>query len=272
MRLCRLNHHHTRILHGHDACNRPSPVGERAFTLIEVVVTIAIIALLAVLLMPVLKLARSSAQRAGDLSNLRSHVAVFTQYAGDFADQWPYFTDPQATYSVIRNEHYRISFEMYHFLSSIFWNIALADAYYDGEFRSRHFVPAASWSIGFTSPFEYSCSFIARPEYWNRSTRLVGAGQWGSTRIDQVLVPEKKVLILETLNAVGDAGQVESVWAGRNRPAVGMTDGSASMERHERFFAGYFRGDGVDNRDQGHLYQEAPPLHTIDGVRGRDLR
>lgn len=56
----------------------------RAFTLVELLVAIAIIAILAAILLPVLSRAKASGQRTACLNNLKQIAAGVHMYAGDF--------------------------------------------------------------------------------------------------------------------------------------------------------------------------------------------
>ena len=66
----------------------------RAFTLIESLVTVAVIGVLVSLVMVGVASARSRARAAASLSNLRTHAQVMSAYAGDWKDCWPLFTEP----------------------------------------------------------------------------------------------------------------------------------------------------------------------------------
>jgi prepilin-type N-terminal cleavage/methylation domain-containing protein/prepilin-type processing-associated H-X9-DG protein len=61
----------------------------RAFTLVELLVVIGIIAILIAILLPTLAKSRESARRAACLSNLRQVHTAFFLYAGNYKDQVP---------------------------------------------------------------------------------------------------------------------------------------------------------------------------------------
>ncbi len=68
---------------------RKTPVVASAFTLIELLVVIAIIAALAALLLPALSAAKTKAQKAGCLNNLRQMGLAWTMYTHDHQDLVP---------------------------------------------------------------------------------------------------------------------------------------------------------------------------------------
>jgi prepilin-type N-terminal cleavage/methylation domain-containing protein/prepilin-type processing-associated H-X9-DG protein len=83
-----------------EAARVKPPIGEcltmrrnRAFTLIELMIVIAIIGVLIGLLMPAVSGARESARKAACTSNLRQIGAGLMAYAGDNNRRLPYFTD-----------------------------------------------------------------------------------------------------------------------------------------------------------------------------------
>jgi len=66
----------------------------KAFTLIEVIVVVTIIAVLAAILFPVFARAKASAKQATCLSNLKQIGAAMTMYMGDSDGVFPHAVDP----------------------------------------------------------------------------------------------------------------------------------------------------------------------------------
>ena len=73
---------------------------KRGFTLIEILVVIAIIALLAAIIFPVLATARGKARAAVCQSNLKQLGTAMTMYIADY-ERYPYAVDPSDKYSNI---------------------------------------------------------------------------------------------------------------------------------------------------------------------------
>ena len=74
--------------------------GKRYFSLIELLIVIAIVAILAGLLLPALNQARDKARSTGCINNLKQLGLAFFQYAGDHSDMLPqadYYTGRGST-------------------------------------------------------------------------------------------------------------------------------------------------------------------------------
>ena len=66
----------------------------RAFTLVEILVVIAIIGVLAAILFPTFALVREKSRRTSCLSNLKQIGAAMEMYKADFDGRFPYAVDP----------------------------------------------------------------------------------------------------------------------------------------------------------------------------------
>ena len=75
-----------------------SPPHRRAFTLVELLIVIAIIALLAAILFPVFAQAREKARQTSCVSNLRQIGLATLMYAGDYDETLPLYTYDYLTY------------------------------------------------------------------------------------------------------------------------------------------------------------------------------
>jgi len=237
------------------------------FTLIETLISCALIAMLIGLLLPALGDVRRASRRAVSTANLRSHAQIFAAYTGDWKDTYPYFTTATATSSVVRNPARDIAWVVPFFGAHLSWHIALADGYYEGDHTSRAFRPPSRGDVspGYTA-YWYPCAFIASPAFWRPETRE-GPHQRGPTRVDQVLFSSSKALLVESDVVVPN----EHVQL-RPRINAACTDGSAA-DRDSALTHGTAYG-GADGPWQGAMHGAWwPPVHhTIGGVAGRDFR
>jgi prepilin-type N-terminal cleavage/methylation domain-containing protein len=239
------------------------------FTLIETILVVALLSLLIALMVPNIARVRDKGREIKMSSVVRSHAAILTQYAGDYHEMFPYLTDPLATKCVIRSELLDIAMTCKYLDAAYFWHIGLADGYYSGSlprdlFGGRN--PRVRSVL--TSTMIYPLSFIARPEYWNLSTRTEEPLQFAPTTQSDVSFPALKALVTEAMQNV----EPNTVVVG---PCVGFVDGHGEPVARSRSLR-----EGPWPLDTGHRYQtysgfwffEARFIATTDGTHGRDIR
>jgi len=236
------------------------------FTLLELLVSISIIAILVGVLLPALGGLRNAAREAVSLGNLRQHGAVAAVYQNDWDGMMPYITDPGVTETIIRFDDGRPPRRLRYFYAWFGWSDALGPIYYTGYHDGA-----------FSSPFEerlrigthywYSCSLICRPEYWDATTRRAGRSQWKPVRGHEALYPSQNAAFIDATPFPLDLDALD-----RNRRSLARfayLDGSAASIRNSQVPSGYLTGDG-DPSQSVHTGPGYPGLHTINGIRGVD--
>ncbi len=237
--------------------------GTRAFTIIELLVVVAVIGVLLAVSAPALRYVSQSAVDAANLARLRQHTQVFQMYSHDYDQQYPLIMKIGQPWDFVRLGRYLVKTD--YFSSYYSWAFALAAGYYEDDPYSEVFQPvesvfSAHRRVELVTPFWYSSSFLADPKFWNYSTRT-GPDQWRSTRQTEVRFTSKKILFY-----TGD--QFARYSDVSLTPA--FTDGSASVVRARDLRESYRMGTGPWP-GRGHLNGGIPGMHTIDGVHGRDI-
>lgn len=243
--------------------------GRRGFTLVELILVLVLILLLVSMLLPALGGVRRSAYRLDALSDLRANVQGLHAYANDYDDQWPFLTDPDATYTVFRHPTGRAGpivffgvMEMWH------WPL-LGDVFPESARESfvaaGHRYSSGNRPMGVFSSYTYSATMYSRPEFWNLETRT-GPSQWRPVRVSDVRFPSQKgALYFDEFDFKREA---DGAWVRTHRP-VGLCDGSAASPRYDDISRPYPKGEG-------HWWGSfngfgIRVMHTIDGVHGRDI-
>lgn len=242
------------------------PAAATGFTLVELLVSIAIVGLLIACTLWGLSTVRGASRSAVAASRLQQHGAVFTMYAGDFRDQFPYFVKPSRDPTYITPASSPRPIEVLYFQSYHLWSAALADGYYSGQYHDGPF-RSPFWRQPLTgdhtpqgNDFYYPCVFLAQPEFWNTSSREAMPNQLSSTRHATVLFPQRKVMIFH------DVPYANAVVA-----AV-LVDGHAAT-----FAESKVAQDRIDDGGQtsllygGHWGGGERWFHTWNGLKGSDI-
>lgn len=233
----------------------------RGFTLVELIVCVAVIAVLMSLSLPGLARSRGSASAAATLAKMRHHASVFAAYAGDHQDLMPRYTDP---YGKSRVGEAPDQVSVGYFGGFRLWQLAMARQYYgESPFSDTFFVPTGDPERRVA--FWYAAAFIADPAFWNEYTRR-GPSQWRATRVGEVLYPSQKGLLITEREVLRGGRDGEAGLYG-----LTLSDASARMTTMRSLAAPYPGGEGSwpgsELGPPGY-----PVMHTRDGVRGRDVR
>lgn len=221
--------------------------------------------------MPTLGFQRTASFDTKSLAFLKSHAATFTTYATDWKDRLPFFTDPSQPTTPVTNPARGFTVNATHFSSHIYWTVALAEPYYEGDHQHESFYypggglsrPGLDGPVEI-SPYWYGCSFVGAPEYWNARTRVPGISQLRPNSLSDAIFPAAKMLMLEGYPAL-------QIFEPRATPAgMNFLDGSSA-----RVPIGSPQPDSLNDGDfpldmPRHTYPYPPTMHSTNGIRGRD--
>ena len=254
-----------RVVEGVDgrlAC-RARPSQPRAFTVLELLLVIVLVALLVALTLPSLGQVRTAAKSVRVLSDLKSHMSVAAAYAIDQRDFFPCIADPGATHFVADDGDTRELLP--YFGMRVAWWKGLS-GYYNGAGLQRVFVSPKTKNV---YVYQYSDTCVARPEYWNLKTRTQ-EGQIGGTRLTEVVFPSKKGVYADWSSTLETA-----YYYGFDRPIPvesSLADGSAAVFQSNMLLLPVATGDGPNDWPRVFPGIPQPILFTIGGVAGRDVR
>ncbi len=225
----------------------PSP----GFSLVEVLVTISVIALLLTLMVPALRAVRKKGRESAILAGTRQHVSVLTLYTHDFKDSHPWAGTPDADgRNFLPLPASSEVFPSYYFQLSSTWTLLLA-GYYDGLWpHPSQRNPSGGRGAG----YQYSCAMLADPAYWHP----VSAGarrHLRATATHEVRYPDRKALL-----AGGIDVDPYPVWV-RDGVILGFSEGSASFTPSSMLVEPLRRGDGP-----------VPGVFHVRGFFGLDTR
>lgn len=172
-----------------------------AFTLIEVLVSIGIIALLIAITIPALGGARDRSRELGSTVNLRSIAQIFEMYTQNAKGLYPaavpgeFYPDP--------NPHIPRT-TISHWQSANRWASLFLDSYPWTEHEQMYLSPGATRDLSkgpvlvtTFSSYRYSSSFLGHPKVW--SGEPIRSDEWAqleqSARQSMVRYPSAKVLM-----------------------------------------------------------------------------
>lgn len=244
----------------------------RGFTLIEILIAMAIIAVLIAISIPTLAMMRVRSVTSGSLSNLRQHAIAFHAYTTDWSDTLPRFIRPDGTHDLSNAAggtnpfSYPFQERYPYFSQSVFWPFALLQSgSYQSEWNAEIFyIPGANRLDPHSMSdinYQYTATAVSSPAFWRETTRT-GPSQWVGVRISDVRYPSNKVLL---------SAEYEPRQGGPIQAHLGLMDASAESMDPSRMEPPYPTGEGPFDGRWSPIPGSPIGSHTIGGVHGRDF-
>lgn len=256
-----------------------SPVrARRAFTLVESLLALAVVALLVSLTLAGLSVAREHARGVRTLSRLQQHGGVLAVYAVDWHDFFPAFIDAASPPYAFEVEGESVQVPVY-FAAPNLWPWALRDRYYAGQ-PWEIFADASDDGVlpGGRGTFDMTCTLFATPDFWAPESRLAGISQLRAVRHSDVTFPAQKATLISQYPLLKIAAYQGNVLPNPSTLTVRMptlaADGHAEPVSARRFTPGVHMGDAVFDVPgiTMHWQDMLVGLHTERGVRGTDWK
>ncbi len=239
---------------------------ERAFSLVELLVTIGVIGVLMALLLPALGSAKREANVTAELATQRQSELVLNAYLIDHNGAYPYWGEPGTFYASLRWEQELISEQ--HWDQPLHWGLYLHSLGYEGwaslgsrahagafEVIRQGDCPTCRWE--YASAHMLTNTVFAEPAFWSEDTPPDKRHHRGMRESHLVHPALKGVIILR-----GGFGPRAKAW-GLERRLVHFGDGHGSAVKTSELTDGVHRGG---------LHMDGQPVHsTPEGVSGRDI-
>lgn len=244
---------------------RPPTPPPRAFTVTELLITIAVIAILTAVLIPAIGHARRSTQQTVRTSTARQLVGATLLYATDHAQSFPYFGTPGDPEAPIFIHGFRLPFATYFGSHMRLWTSLIITEYYDA-WRDPNVDRYLGPDPGYDDPpdtlilsrFLMTACAAAAPQYWIGDLPPNDRTLFRPAHVTEMKSPSAKGLLMHA------SIESESEYLGPFHVLVAMGDGSAG------------RKPWLGNTDPDRFvvrYYGAWPRHiltTRGGIAGRD--
>lgn len=241
-------------------------------TIVEVLVAIAIIAVLIGILVPVIGAARRKAEGVSTTSMMRQASAALSMYGGDYRDAFPYLATPSQPDAPIRVRGYTIARGGYFGIQTKFWTALIvpdylevlpqATALNDRNPSSLALGPADGEGL-YTSRYWLTHATHAAPAYWEDEPSADPALLRGMMLTDVVYPGQKGTLLDVRAGAFAEQNDQNEE---RDIAYIGLADGSARSEHWSGLIdAGRF----VQLKPHGAVGW--PVLSTRSGLSGIDF-
>lgn len=238
-----------------------SLVARRAFTLIEVLVTLGVIGVLIAILIPVLAGGRSTAQRTASLANLRSIGQLVHAYTEQYDETYPWATGGINGCGI--KMQFLPVWQLYRL-----WPVAMHEVMPPRELRPLTLSPGArregpESACGHPPSYEYSQSFLARPDTWSGQSDADESLLRGVT-LGMVTHPSSKALMWDWELAY-QKQEPRHIGPDLDEPTpMIFADGHGAAKTPSQATA------PVENPFADAFSRTARLHNTADGVRGRD--